>query len=321
MATYTMQLREYIEQATQYDDFLPHRERIEKGRKKLFDFPYPIFNENYRNVFETHFIRKFYFREIGSETEGKFKFDLETWLSINMPYYNKLFESEYIKFDPLNNSKFERLHQKDSELNQNTNTKIGQESLTTGENEMDSKQSNKTTRDSNGKQSNKSKGDSTNKQTNKTEGESTNDSFERNMESNTPDSRLAITTNDGKGVIEYASQIDENTKSDKKTATNTNTINGEQNDLTETDGNFEQKDSSNNEGSASQNETNKSNTNTKQDESRDNESHEVEFFLEKSVGKVGTQTYSKMVQEFRDSFLRIENQIFKEMEQLFMLVY
>src|SRR5213595_3196529 len=104
MATYTMELKDYIEQVTQ--DVATHstRDRIEIGRPKLFDFDYPIFDPAYKNVFETHFIRNFYMREIGFETEGLFKFYLENWLSVNMPYFNKLFESELIAFDPLTNT-------------------------------------------------------------------------------------------------------------------------------------------------------------------------------------------------------------------------
>src|SRR5690606_40563614 len=55
-------------------------------------------------VFETYFIIHFYMREIGFETEGLFKFYLETWLLVHMPYYNQLFKSELIEYDPLSNS-------------------------------------------------------------------------------------------------------------------------------------------------------------------------------------------------------------------------
>jgi hypothetical protein len=70
MSSYTMQLREYIEQATQDIEEMSIKDRIEAGRPKLFDFSYPIFDTNYKAIFETHFIRNFYTREIGFETEG-----------------------------------------------------------------------------------------------------------------------------------------------------------------------------------------------------------------------------------------------------------
>jgi len=64
MASYTMQLRDIIDQTTM-NQTLSTRDRIEQGRLKLFDFDYPLFDESYKKVWETNFIRKFYMREIG----------------------------------------------------------------------------------------------------------------------------------------------------------------------------------------------------------------------------------------------------------------
>jgi hypothetical protein len=104
MASYTMELREYVEQASQYQEGLTSKQKIEIGRTKLFDFEYPIFDPLYKNVFETHFIRNFYMREIGFETEGLFKFQLESWLLINMPFFNNVWR---MIVDPLDNSRLD----------------------------------------------------------------------------------------------------------------------------------------------------------------------------------------------------------------------
>ena len=75
MATYTMPLKAIIEQPTQNRNDLTLKQRLEVGRVNLFkDIDYPIFNENYRSEFETKFIRYFYNKEIGFETESLFKF-------------------------------------------------------------------------------------------------------------------------------------------------------------------------------------------------------------------------------------------------------
>src|SRR6185312_8610696 len=62
--------------------------------------------------------------------------------------------------------------------------------------------------------------DYTDKQTGKTDttGEKLNSDFSRDMTNTNPDTRLAITTNDGKGVIEYASSITEKTNKDNETS-------------------------------------------------------------------------------------------------------
>lgn len=249
MASYTMQLSDCLDLWTVGDTYSV-KDKIEKGRTKLFDFDYPIFDPAYKNVFETHFIRNFYMREIGFETEGLFKFQLENWLIINMPYFNKLFESELKTFDPFLNFKMDVTQKKTVDRDQTQNTTT----------------------------------DGTNKST--STGNATSDSFGRNLESNNPDSRLSITPNaDGSGVIQYASGIDE---AIKKT---TNDSTGEVNDTTKVTGNAV----------ATVN--------------------EIEDYIESKTGKIGNDSYSKMLSEYRQTLLRIENQIFKEMQQLFMLVY
>jgi hypothetical protein len=41
-----------------------------------------------------------------------------------------------------------------------------------------------------------------------------------------------------------------------------------------------------------------------------------------TTGKIGSQSYSQMVQEYRETFLRIEKDLFSEMrKELFMVVY
>lgn len=76
------------------------KEVIEKARGKIFDFEYPIFDEKYRGVLETKILKHYYTREIGAETVGLWKLWLDTKLNEIMPYYNKLYESELLVFNP-----------------------------------------------------------------------------------------------------------------------------------------------------------------------------------------------------------------------------
>jgi hypothetical protein len=233
------------------------RDKIEQGRGKLFDFDYPIFDAAYKEIFETHFIRNFYTREIGFETEGLFKFKLENWLSINMPYFNKMFQSELMEFDPLTNFKVDTTQNKKADRNMTS------DSTTSGSSKSTNNQS--------------------------ASGTSKQDEFGRHLQSDTPDARLAITTQDGKGVIEYASQIQENTDTNSKT--NNSTMKGDSTDTS----------------SVNSNSTGKQN--------------EIEDFIESKIGKIGNQSYSSMLNEYRSTLLRIENKIFNEMQELFMLLY
>lgn len=76
-------------------------EVIESARKKVFDFAYPIFDEGYRGVLETKILKHFYTKEIGAETVGLWKLWLNTRMNEIMPYYNKLYKSELLEFNPL----------------------------------------------------------------------------------------------------------------------------------------------------------------------------------------------------------------------------
>lgn len=67
---------------------------------------YPIFDENYRQKLNQKIIKHYYFREIGFETVGLFRFYLKQTMNEIMPYYNQLYESALLEIDPLNTINF-----------------------------------------------------------------------------------------------------------------------------------------------------------------------------------------------------------------------
>lgn len=74
---------------------------IANSRTKIFSFDYPIYDENYRSVLETKILKHFYTREIGLETYGLWKLKLDTKMNEIMPYYNQLYRSALLEFNPL----------------------------------------------------------------------------------------------------------------------------------------------------------------------------------------------------------------------------
>jgi hypothetical protein len=62
---------------------------------------YPIFNENHRPVLNQLIIDEYLNREIGLESVPLFIHRLRLKMRQMMPYYNKLYLSELIEFDPL----------------------------------------------------------------------------------------------------------------------------------------------------------------------------------------------------------------------------
>ena len=62
---------------------------------------YPIFDEAYRNVLNTKLLNYYKFREIGMETPALFREYLKRSMDDIMPYYNQLYKSELIEFNPM----------------------------------------------------------------------------------------------------------------------------------------------------------------------------------------------------------------------------
>lgn len=83
MADFTMELREVM----QFYDI------------GLVD--YPIFDEDYRPILNQRIIDEFLFQEIGYESCEMFIHQLNHKMRLNMPVFNKLYESTLLTIDPL----------------------------------------------------------------------------------------------------------------------------------------------------------------------------------------------------------------------------
>ena len=106
MSKYTTELRFICEEFAGLDESRGYNsvdEVINASYLKIFDFDFPIFNEEYRSILEKKILIHFYTREICEETVGLWKLRLRDRLNMVMPYYNKLYESELIEFDPMVN--------------------------------------------------------------------------------------------------------------------------------------------------------------------------------------------------------------------------
>ena len=74
---------------------------LDASRQKVFDFDYPIFDEAYRATLEKKILKHYYTREICCETVGLWKLFLNCKMNEIMPYYNQLYKSALIEFNPL----------------------------------------------------------------------------------------------------------------------------------------------------------------------------------------------------------------------------
>ena len=209
---------------------------ISNSWNKIFD-NFPIFDESYRSVICGKILKHYYTREISAETVGLWQLWLNTRMGEIMPYYNKLYESALLEFDPFKDTNYSRNH---------GGTFTG-DTVRNGRSEIDVDNSVTSNGTSNSK----------------------------NLFSDTPQG--AITNIENESYLTNATLI-------KDTDTNT----------TNTDGN-----------STTQNTETTGITNT------DN-------WIETIVGKQSTVSYSKLLQEFRDTFLNIDVMIINDLSDLFM---
>lgn len=140
---------------------------------KIFTFTFPIFDENYRSVLEKKILKHFYTREICEETVGLWKLRLDTKLNEIMPYYNKLYKSELLEFNPLYTANLSRVKKTDYNSNRNEN-----------ENISDTSSSNRTT-------SNNGEVDTTNNSTTTGTGSGTSNNTSTDLYSDTPQGALS----------------------------------------------------------------------------------------------------------------------------------
>lgn len=73
---------------------------LDRCWNKVFNFDFPIFDENYKQVLCRKILKHYYTREIAHETVGRWKLALNAKLNEIMPYYNQLYKSELLEFNP-----------------------------------------------------------------------------------------------------------------------------------------------------------------------------------------------------------------------------
>lgn len=307
MSTYTTELRYILESYAGLDastEYPSIDSVIEKSKNKLFDFNYPIFDESYRSHLESLICLHYYRREIGFETVGLFKMYLERTMREIMPYYNQLYKSQLLEFNPFYDVDLTRDHvnkhngEDSSKSNALSNAKGTTSDLSTN---VDKTVDNSTEGTSSRDESESSAKNSANSSSN---------SENKQKYSDTPQGSIAnlekgtyltnATINDA--VVNDNSSA---TSSDKATTTRTSNIGKEQT----TDRNS----------STTTNGTTTNDASTETNTSSNNAS--IDDYLEHVKGKQGSASYASLLKEYRETFLNIDMKVIRELNTLFMLVW
>lgn len=314
MSKYTTEIRFICETLNGQDTSSGYNsinEILANVHNKVFDFDYPIFDEAYKPVLEKKILKHFYTREIGYETYGRFKLALDTKMNEIMPYYNKLYNSELLTFNPLydfdETTTGHRTH--DDEINEVINA--------------DRKDTGTVTNKLTGTDTTKDTGTINDSGTSTTEdgGSDTStrdggDSFDRwDKYSDTPQGTVNNMALNDDGYLTDARYIKENhTGTHIEDVTDYGKTQDNTSDTTRT---------LNTKSELEHDTTNLQTLNTKRedDTTRQHEYDSIVDYAEHVVGKSRGTSYSKLLEEFRRTFLNIDMMIISELEDIFLQLW
>ena len=255
---------------------------------------YPIFDENYREPLNQKIINHYYFREIGMETAELFKRYLNNTMREIMPYYNQLYKSELLEFNPFYNV------DKTVTADKNNNSVSDFVGNISGKNTQTADTEN--TQTNNGKQQTTTAATSTGESV----GNSTTTNKNKNVSSDTPQGFLSINSIENETYASAAEMGNaESINNSKATSNNSETGMTDQTtaDETKATGNS------------------KSNATTETDTANKTTSNDFENYISHVIGKSEGETYSEMLMKFRETFLNIDMMIIDELKTCFMMIY
>lgn len=287
MSKYTTELRFICEYESGYLEshgLSDLNEILILATPKIFNFDYPIFDPLYKRPLERKIIRHFYTREICEETVALWKLRLEDRMNIIMPYFNKLYSSELLEFNPLYDTDLTRDHTRKNEGVQTTQN-TGSESTSEDDETTTSNTNTRTISENNS-------GQNTNTQTNGA------NRTEWDLYSDTPQG--GVTGLENNNYLTNARKISNNeSETINGSGTNSETKSGTTTDNGSGTMNASKSGSRNTTDSGTANITN------------------TEDYIEHVRGKNGGVSYSKMLQEFRETFLNIDKMVIDSLEDLF----
>ena len=95
--------------------------KLDVARGLIFDFNYPIIDDETKRRIEIAILKHYYFREIAFETIGIFKIKLNDRLNLIMPRYNSLYEKQDLNLSPYINSYLKETGNSTNKTNTDTN--------------------------------------------------------------------------------------------------------------------------------------------------------------------------------------------------------
>lgn len=295
MALYTTQVRTICESSLGMEvpgGFDRVNETLKKSAPLVFNFDFPIWDEKYRLTLETKILKHYYMREIGFETVGLWKLYLDERLNLIMPYYNELYKTTVLEFNPFYDVDLTTVHQGDNKVQgTNTNTEVGD-----NEKNVNRSGTNKKTDEAN----------STSTGEINTTGEDHNvhKGGDVSKYSDTPQGSIVDLYNDRyltNATVDSNQSTDDNTNKSKQT--NTQNVNSHE----VNNGQFDEK---------TDEKEKRNNTKVGQEQV-----DTTEQYVNHVLGSNGNRTYAYKLLEFRNAILNIDKMIIEELQDLFLGIW
>lgn len=324
MSKYTTEVRFICEEAaglTSSVGYLGVNDVINTALPKVFNFDFPIFDETYRPILEKKILKHYYTREIGLETVGLWKLFLDTKLNEIMPYYNQLYKSELISFNPMYDVDLTRDHQlkrlediketgtQESDTNRNgTLDTIANKTGTTHDTSLTTDHGTANQDISNQKTVHGTNGDTTDVTTTVSHVDKFSDTPQGALDGLKNDTymseaRIVDDTNTSKTIVSGNDDINENNTGNTTTETDATSD-------TTSDGRTTQNETINTTNTDKENRVATQNTNKNL--------NSIDDYIEHVTGKTSGVSFSKLLNEFRETFLNIDMLIINDLSDLFM---
>lgn len=303
MSKYTTELRFICETLAGLKESVGYADTahvIEQAAPIIFSFPFPIDDEAYRPVLERKIIRHYYTREISEETYGLWKLRLETKMNEIMPYYNKLYASERLEFNPLYDVDMTTTREGENHSDTTTTENSKDTTKTTANDSTTTEET-----DSNDRTIKRTESDSSNRTINRTENGTASDN-KWDLYSDTPQGALSNVSN-----REYLTNARNNTDSASSNTTE-NTTDNASGSVTE---NTTDKASGTKNGT--QEREGESNSTVNRESAGSGSIDSTDSYVLHVKGKQGGASYAKMIQEYRNALLNIDMMIIKDLAPLF----
>ena len=308
MAKYTTQVRSICENKAGLEEskgFNDIDTILNNSWDKIFTTQCTFFDENYRQVLCKKILKHYYTREIGLETVGLWQLFMNRKLEEIMPYYNKLYNSELIQFNPMHTMDM-------SKTKQITGTEAGT-SAEQGNRNVSSNDSGtelETIIDDNVRAGTGSNSGTVNRDiTNQEDINNTTGNIKKDAYSDTPQGSL--TNVDNNAYLTNYRRINE----DDTFVGNDDTVTNDDTSTSNSSSYREDIDNSRNDTKSFSKNNLTQETNGKQNV---NNLTTTENYIESVVGNNGSYNFSRLLQDFRDTFLNIDMLVIGEFKGLFM---